>query len=246
MLSPDELSQITERRRLQRLARESEAVSKNTRLVPKKIILNIIDKPNPKPNPVTAPQLPSVQEVGSAPEQSVVPLPHLTAGQQKTVLDSVARRKAEREARLRRAKILLQREATEFKENGYQPSRMGSKKLNTQRQGKAFSKALTPIENSEVEGDAEGSRPEFTGPPIPSNLLGIFSVPYRPPSEQDYSRYATHTPNTFATPPDALGAIRFAVVTLSHQRSVALPQRKHAINLISRACAPKSRQVIAS
>lgn len=250
MLSPDALSQITERRRSERLAREREAVFRNIRPLPKEINLNIIDKHNlkrnPKRNPVTAPQLPLVQEAGSAPEQSVLPLPRLTADQQKTVLDSVAKRKAEREARLRRAKILLQREATEFKENGYQPARMGSKKLNTQRQEKAFSKELTPIESTEVEGDAEGFRPEFTGPPTPSNLLDIFSVPYRPSSEQDYSHYATHTPNAFATPPDALGAIRFAEVTLSHQRSVALPQRKHTINLISRACAPKSRQVTAS
>jgi len=245
MLSPDALSQITERRRLQRLARESEVV-RNTRPPPKETILNFIDKPNPKPNPVTAPRLPSVQKAGGAPKQSVVPPPRLTADQQNTVLDSVARRKAEREARLRRAKILLQREATEFKENGYQPARMGSKGLNTQRQEKAFSKELIPIEDVEVEGDAEGSRPEFTGPARPSNLLDVFSVSYRPSSEQDYSHYATHTPNAFATAPDALGAIRFAEVTLSHQRSVALPQRKHAINLISRACAPKSRQVTAS
>jgi hypothetical protein len=245
MLSPDLLSKITEKRRSERLSREARDLIEKTRPLPKDIIRKIIDKPNPP----TAPQLPLVQEIRRAPVQSVMSLPHLTSEQQKTVLDSVARRKAEREARLRRAKILLQKEASEFKENGYQPARMGSKKSrksDAQREERVFSKELTPIENAEVESDAKGSRPEFIGPPIPSNLLDIFSVPYRPSSKQNYSHYATHTPNTFATPPDALGAVRFAEVTLSHQRSVALPQRKHAMNLISRACAPKSRQVTAS
>lgn len=262
MLSPDELSQITERRKLERMARqaqEADAVLSNSSPLSKDIMLKITNKPS-----ITLPlELPSVQEIGSAPAQSamnrrpypqVATKPHrvprrishttLTAEQQKTMSDSIAKRKAEREARLQREASGLQSEAAEFEANGYQPARMGSKRPNTRRQEKVFSEE--PVVENADEGDAEGYRPQFTEPQAPSNLLDMFAVPYHPSSEQDYSRYTTHTPNAFTTPPDMLGAIRFAEVTLAHQRSIALPQRKHALNLISRACAPKPRQLTAS
>jgi hypothetical protein len=216
-----------------------------------------------KPSITRSLQLPSVQEIGSAPAQSTMtrrPYPQaaakphrtpprishtpLTAEQQKTVSDSIAKRKAEREARLQREASGLQSEAAEFEANGYQPARMGSKKRSiTPRQEKVFFEE--PIVENADQGDAEGYRPQFTEPQAPSNLLDIFSVPYRPSFEQDYSCYTTHIPNAFTTPPDMLGAIRFADVTLARQRFIALPQRKQAMDLISRACAPKSRQLTA-
>ena len=241
-----------------RLAQEAEAILSKPTPLPKDM-LKIINKPS-----ITQSfQLPSVQEIGSAPAQSAMnrrphpqaaTKPHLiprrishtslTAEQQKTVSDSIAKRKAEREARLQREASGLQSEAAEFEANGYQPARMGSKRPNTRRQEKVFFEE--PVVETTDEGEVEGYRPQFTEPPAPSNLLDIFSVPYRPSSEQDYSCYTTHIPNAFATPPDMLGAIRFADVTLARQRSIALPQRKRAMNLISRACAPKSRQLTAS
>jgi len=261
MLSPDSLSEITKRRKLQRIARltqEAEAVlSKTPPPLPKDTITN-------KPSPNQSLQLPSIQEIDSVPAPSTInrhpylkvatkpsrvprPISHtpLTVEQQKTVSDSIARRKAEREARMQRETFGLRKEAAEFEANGYQPARMGSKRSNTRRQEMVFSQEPV-VEHAEVEGDAEGYRPQFTKPQAPSNLLDLFSIPYRPSSEQDYSCYTTHIPNAFATPPDMLGAIRFAEVTLARQRSIALPQRKHAMDLILRACAPKSRQITAS
>ena len=263
-LSPASLSEITERRKLQRIARltqEAEAVlSKTPPPLPKDVMLKITNEPSLN-QPL---QLPSIQEIESAPAPSTInrhpylkvstkpsrtprPISHtsLTEEQQKTVSDSIARRKAEREARLKRETFGLRKEAAEFEANGYQPARMGSKRSNTRRQEMVFSQEPV-VEHAEVEGDTEGYRPQFTKPQAPSNLLDLFSIPYRPSSEQDYSCYATHIPNAFATPPDMLGAIRFAEVTLAHQRSIALPQRKHAMDLILRACAPKSRQITAS
>ncbi|KIM47505.1 hypothetical protein M413DRAFT_22159 [Hebeloma cylindrosporum] len=305
-LSPDALSEITERRKAQRLARllkEGEAALSKTTSLPVDTMLKSINKPSQTEEPPQLPsvQLPSVQAIGSAPSRSatdrhprpkaatelhrvprLTPRTHPTAEQRGAVSDSIAKRKAEREARLQRKagpqkeaaefeanthltaeqrktvsesiakrkaerEARLQREAAEFEANGYQPARMGSKRSNTRRQEKKvfFDE---PVEEPEVEagGEVEGYRPQFTAPPAPSNLLDIFSIPYRPSSGQDYSRYTTHVPNAFSTPPDMLGAIRFAEIALTRQRSIALPQRVQAMGLISHACAAKSRRIAAS
>ena len=103
-----------------------------------------------------------------------------------------------------------------------------------------------------------GHEPEFNGPERPSsNLLDRFepsvsltdaavvaqsgmSVKFRISADSfykgDYSRYVSVSKEDYTSPPDALGAVKVAERTLSHQRHYDLDARNRTLELVAQAC----------
>jgi hypothetical protein len=110
-----------------------------------------------------------------------------------------------------------------------------------------------------------GHEPEFKGPdPSSSNLLEHFGPGFSPKGvivvaqsgtafripvskvdsfdKGDYSRYVSSSKEDYASPPDALGAVKVAERALSHQRHYNLTARDRTLELVAQA-SPSSKPI---
>ncbi|KAF8910102.1 hypothetical protein CPB84DRAFT_1354080 [Gymnopilus junonius] len=172
------------------------------------------------------------------PDEAVKTHPSLPAGRQEVLAASIAKRK---EQRLRR-----ERQRAEDNPNDYSLEKRERKRRGPNLRKSAVASASEEEEFDISPGEDDKILPEFTGPePISATLSEL--IGYIRPSTAvsnlsksgDYSDYISPYLK-FDTPPDELHPVHLAQLTLSRRAGLSLPQRKHAIDVITQAFQPRS------